>query len=107
MWALALIAVAVLVALAQEHSIGAPQTDGPIAVPGKPVPPDSGKLSEHNLQWLKTQPPQAQMELLLQEVINHDKGATDLIPKNMDSWKGKLARRERVQSLEERTPHTN
>jgi len=55
MWALALIAVAVLVALAQEHSIGAPQTDGPIAVPGKPVPPDSGKLSEHNLQWLKTQ----------------------------------------------------
>jgi len=107
MWVLALIAVAVLVALAQEHSIGAPQTDGPIAVPGKPVPPDSGKLSEHNLQWLKTQPPQAQMEFLLQEAINHDKGATDLIAKNMDGWKGKLSRSERWQSLEEIALYSN
>lgn len=70
-------------------------------MPGNPVAADSHKLSEHNLQWLKTQPPQAQMEFLLQEAVNHDTGATDLIPHYLDRWHGKLTRTQRSQDLEQ------
>jgi len=64
-------------------------------------------LSEHNLQWLKTEPPQKQAEFLLEEAINHDKGATDLIPKYLESWHGKLTRTERWQNLETTALYSN
>jgi hypothetical protein len=57
------------------------QSSDPIALPGTPIPPDHSKLSEHNIEWLKTQPAQVQMEFLLSAAINHDEGATDLIAK--------------------------
>ncbi len=59
-------------------------------VPGHSVPADYGQLSEHNREWLATQPPQTQAEFLLQSAINHDHGATDLINKMVDGWHGKL-----------------
>jgi hypothetical protein len=88
-------------AAAQESQARGPQSGEQIAVPGKPIASDSGTLSEHNLQWLKTQPPQQQMEFLLQEAVNHDRGATDLIPKYLPIWKGNLQRSERWQNLEQ------
>jgi hypothetical protein len=36
----------------------------PIDLSGKPIPPDYSKLSEHNVEWLKTQPAQVQIEFL-------------------------------------------
>jgi hypothetical protein len=50
---------------AQQPEQAADQNSEPIALPGKPVPPDDSKLSEHNVLWLKTQPAQEQMEFLL------------------------------------------
>jgi len=96
-----------LLAGAQESKRGSPDTGELIRVPGRPVATDSGKLSEHNLQWLKTQHPQQQMEFLLQEAVNHDRGATDLIPKYLASWKGNVQRTERWQSLEETALYSN
>jgi hypothetical protein len=49
----------------------------PIA--GRPAPADHGKLSEHNIEWLQTQTPQAQMEFLLGAAVNHDMGANSII----------------------------
>ena len=48
------------------------EQNSPVELPGKPIPPDHSKLSEHNIEWLKTQPAQAQMEFLLGGAINHD-----------------------------------
>src|SRR5690348_462545 len=61
-----------------------------LPVPGKAVPADHGKLSEHNIEWLQTQPAQVQAEFLLGAAVNHDQGATDLIAKGVDSWQGKI-----------------
>jgi len=73
---------------------------GPIDLPGKPIPPDYSKLSEHNIEWLKTQDAQVQMEFLLGAAINHDHGATDMISKLVEGWHGKLHRSQRWQDLE-------
>ena len=68
-----------------------PVTSGEqIPVPGHAVPADYGQLSEHNREWVMTQPPQAQAEFLLGAAINHDYGATDMINKMVDDWHGKL-----------------
>jgi hypothetical protein len=68
-----------------------PPTSGEqLPVPGRAVPADYSQLSEHNREWVLTQPPQAQMEFLLGAAINHDHGATDLINKMVDDWHGKL-----------------
>lgn len=104
---LALLPLLALVAVGQESKPGSPQSGEQIAVPGKPVAPDSGKLSEHNLQWLKMLAPQQQMEFLLQEAINHDRGATDLIPHYLESWKGRLQRTERWQNFEQTALYSN
>jgi hypothetical protein len=104
---IAVIAMVAHIALGQESKPGTPLSGEQIAVPGRPVSPDRGKLSEHNLQWLKTQAPQTQMEFLLQEAINHDTGATELIPKYLETWKGKLKRTERWSSLEDTALYSN
>jgi HEAT repeats len=83
------------------------QATAPIALPGKPAPPDHSKLSEHNVLWLKTQPAQEQMEFLLGAAINHDRGATDLIAKYSESWSGKLKRTQRWQDLETTALYSN
>jgi hypothetical protein len=88
--------LAVLIAWAQGTK--SPDSGEPIPTP---LPADRGRLSEHNLEWLKTQSPQSQMEFLLEEAIRHDQGATDLIPRYLARWRGKLARSERWQDLEE------
>ena len=102
-----LLIVLALPLVAQELQRGDEQPTAPIAVPGKPVSPDSGKLSEHNIQWLKTQPPQTQMEFLLESAINHDRGATSLISESLVSWRGKLTRSQRWQDLETTALYSN
>lgn len=79
----------------------------PVGLPGQPIPPDSAKLSEHNLQWLKTQKPQAQMEFLLEAAINHDQGATQVIADYVAAWHGKLERTQRWQDLEQTALYSN
>ncbi len=68
-----------------------PVTSGEdIPVPGRPVPADHSQLSEHNIEWMLTQPPQSQLEFLLGAAVNHDHGATDWINKLVDAWHGKV-----------------
>jgi hypothetical protein len=83
------------------------QTNSPVELPGRPIPPDYSKLSEHNIEWLKTQPAQVQMEFLLGAAINHDHGATDMIGKLVEGWHGKLHRTERWQDLETTALYSN
>lgn len=83
------------------------ETGKPIELPGKPIRPDYSKLSEHNIEWLKTQSPQAQMEFLLGAAINHDRGATDLIDKSVEGWRGQLQRSQRWQDLETTALYSN
>src|SRR5579864_2621926 len=85
----------------------ADQPTQPIALPGKPLPPDRSKLSEHNILWLKTQPAQEQMEFLLGAAINHDEGATDVIEKHLEAWRGKLKRTQRWQDMETTALYSN
>jgi hypothetical protein len=63
-----------------------------IEVTGAPVAASLPKLSEHNIEWVQTQPPQVQVEFLLSSAINHEQGATDLIESHVDGWRGQLAR---------------
>lgn len=86
---------------------GGEQSGNQVAVPGRPIPPDHSKLSEHNIEWVKTQPPQVQMEFLLGAAINHDQGATDLIAKYVEGWHGKLRRTQRWQDLETTALYSN
>jgi hypothetical protein len=79
----------------------------PVALPGRPISPDSAKLSEHNVHWLKTQKPQVQMEFLLEAAINHDQGATEVIADYLAGWHGKLQRTERWQDLEQTALYSN
>ncbi len=68
-----------------------PVTSGEdIPVPGRPVAADYGQLSEHNIEWMLTQPAQTQLEFLLGAAVNHDHGATDWINKLVDGWHGKV-----------------
>jgi len=83
------------------------QPNSPVELPGKPIPPDYSKLSEHNIEWLKTQPAQVQMEFLLGAAINHDHGATDMIAKLVEGWHGKLHRAERWQDMETTALYSN
>ena len=61
-----------------------------LPVPGRPVPADHSQLSEHNVEWVQTQPPQVQMEFLLGAAVNHDHGATNMINKMVEGWYGKV-----------------
>lgn len=89
------------------------QAPSPIAsgdqlpVPGKWVAADHSRLSEHNIEWMQTQPPQVQAEFLLAEAINHDKGATNWIDKLVDEWRGKLRRTQKWQDLQDTALYSN
>jgi hypothetical protein len=91
----------------------AQQTANPVAagdqlpVPGKWVAADHSKLSEHNIEWMETQPPQVQAEFLLSAAINHDKGATDWINKLVDGWHGKLRRTQKWEDLQDTALYSN
>jgi len=105
--ALALLAAA-LVNRANAQQGSAPVTSGDqLPVPGKPVPADHSKLSEHNIEWMRTQPPQVQMEFLLAEAINHDQGATDWINQLVEDWRGKLKPTQKWQDLQDTALYSN
>ncbi len=78
-----------------------------LPVPGKWVAADQSKLSEHNIEWMQTQPPQVEAEFLLSAAINHDKGATDWINKLVDGWHGKLKRTQRWEDLQDTALYSN
>lgn len=78
-----------------------------LPVPGKVVPADHGKLSEHNIEWLQGQPAQVQAEFLLGAAVNHDRGATDLIAKLVDGWQGKVHKSQRLDDLEMTALYSN
>jgi hypothetical protein len=83
------------------------ETGEQLPVPGKSVPADHGKLSEHNMEWLQGQPPQVQAEFLLEAAVNHDRGATDLIANNVDSWRGKVHKSQHLDDLEMTALYSN
>lgn len=78
-----------------------------LPVPGKVVPADQGKLSEHNLEWLHRQPAQVQAEFLLQAAINHDQGAAELIARRVDGWHGKVHKSQHLDDLEMTALYSN
>jgi len=84
-----------------------PQSGEDLPVPGRPVPADHGKLSEHNIEWLQTQPPQTQMEFLLGAAVNHDVGATKMIAEMVGGWFGKLHDTPRWETLQETALYSN
>jgi len=76
-------------------------------VPGRPVPADHGQLSEHNIEWVQTQPPQVQMEYLLGAAVNHDVGATKMIADMVEGWFGKLHDTPRWETLQDTALYSN
>ena len=78
-----------------------------IPVPGRSVPADYGQLSEHNREWVVTQPPQIQAEFLLGAAINHDRGATDVINKMVEEWHGKLHFTNKIDDLQMTALYSN
>jgi hypothetical protein len=85
-----------------------PVTSGEdIALPGRAVPADHSQLSEHNREWVITQPPQVQAEFLLGAAINHDHGATDMINKMVDDWHGKLKFTQKFDDLDMTALYSN
>ena len=84
-----------------------PQSSENLPVPGRPVPADRGNLSEHNIEWVATQPPQVQMEFLLGAAVNHDIGATNLIAGMVEGWRGKLKASDRWKTLQDTALYSN
>lgn len=84
-----------------------PQSGDDLPVPGLPVPADYGKLSEHNIEWVQTQPPQEQMEFLLGAAVNHDVGATKMIAEMVGGWFGKLKDTPRWETLQNTALYSN
>jgi hypothetical protein len=84
-----------------------PQSGEDLPLPGRSVPADHGKLSEHNIEWVQTQPPQTQMEFLLGAAVNHDVGATKLIAEMVDGWRGKLHSTPRWETLQDTALYSN
>jgi len=89
------------------HAAPMPQSGEDLPVPGRPVPADRGNLSEHNIEWVGTQPPQVQMEFLLGSAVNHDIGATNLIAGMVDGWRGKLKPTDRWETLQDTALYSN
>jgi len=108
-----LIGAAILLALAFVNGAEAQQVTPAVGagdqlpVPGKWVAADHSKLSEHNIEWMQTQPPQVEAEFLLSAAINHDKGATDWIDKLVDDWHGKLRRTQKWEDLQDTALYSN
>jgi hypothetical protein len=78
-----------------------------IPVPGRPVPADYGRLSEHNIEWMLKQPAQTQMEFLLGAAVNHDHGATDWINKLVEDWHGKVRFTQKFDDLDMTALYSN
>lgn len=78
-----------------------------LPVPGRPVAAVHSQLSEHNIEWMQSQPPQVEAEFLLSAAINHDHGATDWINKLVDGWHGKLHATQRWQDLQDTALYSN
>ena len=108
-WLLVLaVSTSALMADARAQQTTLPFTSGDqLPIPGRPVPADHSNLSEHNIEWLQTQPPQVQMEFLLSEAINHDHGATDWINKLVGDWRGKLKPTQKFQDLQDTALYSN
>jgi hypothetical protein len=106
---LVILAIACVPAMAQSPAAPPPPvTSGQeIPVPGRPVPADHGQLSEHNVEWMLQQPPQSQAEFLLEEAVNHDRGATDWINKLVDGWHGKVHFTQRFDTLDMTALYSN
>jgi hypothetical protein len=97
-----------LAGLAHAQQTANPVTAGEqLPVPGKWVAADHSKLSEHNIEWMQTQPPQAEAEFLLSAAINHDKGAADWINKLVEGWHGKLRRTQKWEDLQDTALYSN
>jgi hypothetical protein len=93
---------------ARAQQVASPVASGDqLPVPGKWVSADHSKLSEHNIEWMQTQPPQVQAEFLLSAAINHDKGATDWINKLVEGWQGKLRRTQKWEDLQDTALYSN
>jgi len=58
------------------------------------------KLSDAELQYLDTRPPQEQAERLMQAALNHDTRALDLINAGLPNWAGRLFPTETWSDLE-------
>jgi hypothetical protein len=106
-WAILLLGLA-LAGRIQAQQVANPVGSGEqLPVPGKWVAADHSKLSEHNIEWMQTQPPQVEAEFLLSAAINHDKGATDWINKLVEGWHGKLHRTQRWEDLQDTALYSN
>jgi hypothetical protein len=70
-----------------------------LTLQGKPKPASPAILSEHEVEQLDSQNPQAQAQLLLERAINHYEGAADQIASRVDNWRGKLKRTPQLESL--------
>ena len=101
------LAFAIGVSSSPAQTVPKPQSGDELPVPGRPVPAAHPKLSEHNIEWLQSQQPQTQMEFLLGAAINHDAGATAMISKMVDDWRGKLSRTPRWESLQDTALYSN
>jgi len=66
---------------------------------GKPQPASAGVLSQHEIEGLDRQRPQAQAQLLLERAINHYEGAGAQIESRVDSWRGHLKLNPQLNSL--------
>jgi len=75
------------------------QVLGFIALQGKPVAASPARISEHEVQELDHMAPQQQAELLLERAMNHYEGATELIDKRVDSWRGSVEMKGQLNTL--------
>lgn len=78
-----------------------------IPASGEPVAATHGKLSEHEMEWIERQPPQVQMEALMGAAINHDQGATEMIEKKAEGWRGELKNTKKWETLEMTALYSN
>jgi HEAT repeat protein len=70
-----------------------------LSLRGKPKPASPAIMSQHALERLDRQSPQAQAQLLLERSINHYDGANDQIAARVESWRGHLKLNQNLNSL--------
>ena len=78
-----------------------------IPVGGPPVAATHSKLSEHEVEYINSRPPQEQMERLLSAAVNHDLGATEMIEEKVSGWHGHLQRSKQWETLSETALYSN
>src|SRR5690242_11326679 len=61
-----------------------------LQIEGAAVPVSSGAVSEHDLEELKSLPPEGQAARLLEKAVNHYRGAAEEIGKRLDGWRGNM-----------------